>query len=379
MIKTRKECVICNHDSLTDYYSFNNFPIYMGTSKTKDNYKSQDMKWATCDKCGELQLKSLIKESILYEKTHNASIGKSWVEHNKEFVNFINNECYGKVLDIGGGNLHIANLIASSDKVSEYHIIDSNIFKDNAETNKFVFFEDLFDLSKIEAKQYDFIIHSHTLEHLYDPISDLKQLRRILKPNGRMFFSVPMIDNMLTKGYTNALNFEHTYYLDKNVVELMLNISGFNIERDYFISTDEIKDWCLFASCSVGNQKEIAIEKNLKGVKYFQQFLNINNNIISDLNKKLKKYKNAKKFIFGAHIFTQFLLNFGLKNDFLYVLDNDKNKQEEFLYGENLIVKSPKILSEYENPIVILKACQYNEEIKQDILKNINNNTIFLE
>ena len=138
-----------------------------------------------------------------------------------------------------------------------------------------------------------------------------------------MFFSVPMIDNMLTKGYTNALNFEHTYYLDKNVVELMLNISGFNIERDYFISTDEIKDWCLFASCSVGNQKEIAIEKNLKGVKYFQQFLNINNNIISDLNKKLKKYKNAKKFIFGAHIFTQFLLNFGLKNDFLYVLDND--------------------------------------------------------
>ena len=61
------------------------------------------------------------------------------------------------------------------------------------------------------------------------------------------------------------------------------------------------------------------------------------------------------------------------------LLDNDIYKQEKRLYGTNLIVKSPKILSNIVKPIVILKAGVYNNEIKQDILENINQNTFFLE
>ena len=97
------------------------------------------------------------------------------------------------------------------------------------------------------------------------------------------------------------------------------------------------------------------------------------------INKELEKHIKSDIFIFGAHIFTQFLLNFGLKTNFINVLDNDINKQGEFLYGTNLVVKSPKILSEYKNPVVVLRAGQFNNEIKQDILNNINNKTLFLE
>jgi hypothetical protein len=49
------------------------------------------------------------------------------------------------------------------------------------------------------------------------------------------------------------------------------------------------------------------------------------------------------------------------------------------MYGTKFRVKSPAVLSDEINPIVILCAGVYNEEIKRSILKDINPETIFLE
>ena len=38
------------------------------------------------------------------------------------------------------------------------------------------------------------------------------------------------------------------------------------------------------------------------------------------------------------------------------ILDNDKEKQGKRLYGSKLFVKSPKVLKEINNPLIILKA-----------------------
>jgi len=61
------------------------------------------------------------------------------------------------------------------------------------------------------------------------------------------------------------------------------------------------------------------------------------------------------------------------------LLDNDPNKQGKRLYGTNLQVASPKILADVENPVIILKAGVYNDEIKKDIVENINKKTLFFE
>ena len=96
------------------------------------------------------------------------------------------------------------------------------------------------------------------------------------------------------------------------------------------------------------------------------------------LNDKINK-STDEVFIFGGHIFTQFLLTAGLSDkSIINILDNDKNKQNKRLYGTNLIVKNPKILTNFNKPLVILKAGQYTEEIKSDILNNINPKTRFI-
>lgn len=78
-------------------------------------------------------------------------------------------------------------------------------------------------------------------------------------------------------------------------------------------------------------------------------------------------------------MFAQYLIEFGLDtSSIVCLLDNDINKQGKRLYGTNLMVKSPKVLSDIKNPIVIFKAVVYNDQIKRDILENINKDAKFL-
>ena len=100
---------------------------------------------------------------------------------------------------------------------------------------------------------------------------------------------------------------------------------------------------------------------------------------MKDLNQQIEKH-NGEIFLFGGHIFSQFLIFNGLNtNKITSILDNSKMKQGKRLYGTSFIVKSPSILKNYHNPSVILKTASYNEEIKNDITNNISNNVIFFE
>ena len=84
-------------------------------------------------------------------------------------------------------------------------------------------------------------------------------------------------------------------------------------------------------------------------------------------------------YLFGAHVFAQYLTAFGLDiTRITSVLDNDSKKQGNRLYGTPLLVNSPKILKDVQNPVVILKAGVYKNEIKEDILQNINAKSRFL-
>jgi SAM-dependent methyltransferase len=52
---------------------------------------------------------------------------------------------------------------------------------------------------KMEDEEWDFVIHSDTLEHLEDPLKALKECHRILKPTGKMIFTTPIIVNRISR------------------------------------------------------------------------------------------------------------------------------------------------------------------------------------
>ena len=67
--------------------------------------------------------------------------------------------------------------------------------------------------------------------------------------------------------------------------------------------------------------------------------------------------------------FAKFINMFTPTSKVRCILDNDKNKKDRRLYGTNLMVDSPNCLNGIKDPEVVLKAGVYNNEIKNDCLK----------
>jgi beta-1,4-mannosyl-glycoprotein beta-1,4-N-acetylglucosaminyltransferase len=53
---------------------------------------------------------------------------------------------------------------------------------------------DLHDLSAFQDREFDCVVSSHTLEHMYDPKRVVSELRRVLKPGGRLLVVLPYPD-----------------------------------------------------------------------------------------------------------------------------------------------------------------------------------------
>ena len=129
------------------------------------------------------------------------------------------------------------------------------------------------------------------------------------------------------------------------------------------------------------NEKPIELDESQYKINKRLFLNNIKNNKKEThaINKIVNQSKN-NVYLFGAHIFSQMLIAHGLKiKKIKNILDNDVRKQNKRLYGTNLFVKSPLILENEKEPIVILKAGIYNAEIKKQILTNINSKTVFIE
>lgn len=362
----RLNCVVCGGE-LKHIASFKDFPIYMGAS-VDSKKETSDMNWGSCAVCGCVQLEELIKPEILYRQPHNPSIGKVWEEHNNQFSDLISRYQNNNILEIGGANLKIANLISKKTEFISYDIIDysSNEYSITRINEKI-------NLIKSSAEEYalknkvDCIILSHTFEHLYEPTGLLLKLNQCLEDTGRIFISVPNIKNQLIDGFLNALNFEHTFLIDDEYMEIIANQAGFCVKA--------ITKFSKYNSFYV-------LEKNIKkqnlSIKHSSPqdaktiFLSFIDKIQNDVQSINQKIGEEKIYVFGAHIFTQFLLNFGLKEEnIIYVLDNDVSKNEKYLFGTRVKVKNPDILRTVENPVVVVRAAQYREEIVSQ-LNSIN-------
>ena len=116
---------------------------------------------------------------------------------------------------------------------------------------------------------------------------------------------------MIKRKYTNGLNFEHTYLLTEEFIDFFLESSGFElIQKEYFM-----EDHSIFISAKKNDNLvgDAILKKNYYEVnkKIFMNFAKYYDDLITDLNKKISKL-NSNIYLFGAHIFSQYLISVGL-------------------------------------------------------------------
>ena len=367
----RETCLLTGMDDFEPLVTFHNFPIFMGvTTQTSDLDEFEDMRWVVSKTSGLIQLASLIELERLYqEQTTTLAIGNVWKEHHRKFAEFIGEFSPESVLEIGGAH---GLLNVEFDKLQTHIpwlIVEPNPHPVPECRAEFIddFFENQNDLISPEMT----VVHSHTLEHIYDPLGFLSSIARQMKHGQRMIISIPHLEEWFKRGHSNALNFEHSYLLTMEVLELMARSAGFLVEKmSKFRETHSIFLSLVLSEHPIMTEPD-AFPINLGSVEIFNTRIRDKVEFIELANNQMQNNENVN-FVFGAHIFTQQLLNLGLRKELLHsILDNDPNKHNQRLYGTQLFVDSPAVISNLSSPLVILDAGEYTKEISMQ-LKALN-------
>ena len=183
---------------------------------------------------------------------------------------------------------------------------------------------------------------------------------------------------MLERKYTNGLNFEHTVFLTEPYIDYLLSKHGFRLlEKKFFMDDHSIFYAAVRDSSIELDQLPPGLYERNK--QLYIDYVQYHEELIVELNAVINKTERPV-YLFGAHVFSQYLIEFGLDTSkIVCLLDNDTAKHGKRLYGTDLTVQSPRILEDISEPIVILKAGVYNSEIKEAILRDINDNVTFIE
>ena len=372
----RKADVVTGSTNMEDMHSMGDFPVFMGCV---DHLKSEDLvaelTWQINRDSGLIQLKKLIPLDVLYQAQHAGAVGGIWMEHHRRFSQFLHKYNRSSVLEIGGAHGILSKEYQKFGKIS-WTILEPNPSPVDGCEARFIkgFFDDKFSYNDA----FDTLVHSHVFEHIYEPDQFIRHLSEFMSAGKYMVFSLPNMRVMLERNYTNCINFEHTVFLTEPYVEYLLAKFGFRLlNKEYFMDDHSI----FYAVVREPSVKPIALPYGLyeKNKQLYRDYVSYHEELIQDLNRKMLDVTQPV-YLFGAHIFSQYLIESGLdSNRIISLLDNDPNKHGKRLYGTSLMVQSPKVLRTVKNPIVILKAGVYNQEIKDDIFQNINSAVAYLE
>lgn len=374
----RNHCIISGNEDLELLYSFKDFPVFMGcVDHPPEKDLKADMNWWISKSTGSLQLNPLIPLDVLYANSHGSgSTGELWMQHHREFAEFVRDYDVKSALEIGAGHGILSKNYLKMVPDAQWTIVEPN---PTIESNNNVHvIKGMFDRNFSLGHRVDAIIHSHVIEHLYEPLELITDISQSLEQGQLHLFSVPRLEVMLERKYTNCINFEHTVFLTEPFIDYFLCVNGFYVlEKRYFLY-----DHSIFYACKkVDTAVKIDLIPNEyeKNRRVYEEYVRFHLDLINDLHDKIASH-DGKVFLFGGHIFSQSLIGFGLDESKIEcILDNDPNKQGKRLYGTSLMVQSPKILKDVKNAAVILRAGVYNEEIKEDIINNINQHVVFWE
>jgi SAM-dependent methyltransferase len=364
--------------SIESLGGFERFPVYMGcVTHPEEHDVYSEMVWDISPTNGLIQLRNLIPLEILYPENHAGAIGETWMMHHKSFAKFLKRFRPNAVLEIGGAHGILSREYAELDPSASWTIIEPNPIPTEGVKAKFI--RGFFDQKVTLESPVDSVVHSHVFEHVYEPVVFVMHISAFLEPGKHLIFSLPNMEEMLRRKYTNCINFEHTLFLTEPYVEYLLQSHGFRlIEKEYFLDDHSI----FYSYIRDLRVKPTELPSGLyeRNRQLYVDYVCYHEQLIENLNKKISNLSpNQDLYLFGAHVFAQYLIGFGLNTSRIKcILDNDPQKQGKRLYGSSLKVASPKILNQITSPVVILKAGVYNQEIREGILSNINPRTVFI-
>lgn len=248
------------------------------------NYKLGRLEQIESEKLNQFLKKSYKIGMEMGTPSDNTDLGRPYVNDFLQFINF-HTLSNGRILEIGAGTGFISKCLSELgwDVVS---IEPGKGYKKYWEKYGIQVINDFFPSDKIKG-DFDAIVFYTVLEHIKDTDSFLKQLSKILRPNGQIFLAVPDCSEEIKACDPSILLHEHFHYFTKNSLYNTLIASGFepivepsNYGRSLFARAVYSKSSCPTIEL---NEDIEQLEHFLIGIKKFRN--KVNNIIANWLNK----------------------------------------------------------------------------------------------
>ena len=368
VFRTRDPLTNTTSTSWRKALSIDGFPTFMGVAEAHE--KADDdvlaaMRWFIVPETGVVLLNPLVPLHYIYRHQHNAVVGSVWSRHHNQFAHLVATHApSGHILEIGGGHGYLAAKLLFSEAVKHWTMVDPNPVSTFAIPDLDIVKSYVEDLGKL-PHEIDCVVHSHTLEHMYDPARFFEIVRGLLSEGQLHIFSVPNLFALVNDGQP-SLHFEHTILLREEHIQWLLESKGFEIvTKQYFGGTHSI-----FYVTKAVERKTIGPPPNFyhENKRAFQRW---HQRIFEDaaLFKGRLAEDKSRNFIFAAHVATQYLLAAGLPSDrFAAVLDNNQDKIGKRLYGHDLFVRAPAAIKGIDRPVVVLRTGVYDDEIASQLV-----------
>lgn len=363
-MQIRNGCLLCG-GKLDKLFNIT-MPVFMGVNKDQFEELIEDMTFTECHICGEVQIKELLDQNLVYSSNHNiGTIGKTWENHYVELANFTGNLIDNKtILEIGDPSGKIATKIKG---YKNWYIVEPN---PGLEIENVIFIKSFFDES-FQFESVDLIFNSHLLEHMHNPHGFFKKCHELLRDGGIIVGSIPHMEHFLNRMHSpvNILQFEHSYFINEEILRFLANANGFSV-----IEVKNYNNHSIFFKLKKENSfklnhLELTIGNKFKSnlLDHFKNMKKINDSVLSNYT-----------YLFGGHVTSQFYLFNGLANKCIKaILDNSVNKQGHKLYGTDLMVLNPEIIKKRDCIVICSHVGIYYKEIYQQ-LKEINNKVSIL-
>ena len=294
--------------------------------------------------------------------------------HTDKFIEFINKKNFSdkKILEIGCGSCYLLHRL----KELGAKVIGIDLSEESQRCSKKLQIEVIKDSfpSDLIKDKFDIIILSSVIEHFFDPISILKDIKKYLKNDGQLIIGVVDSEPYFDIGDISIFFHEHISYYTKDSLKQSLNISGY---KDIKVENSTFNK-LIYCSATPGNSfnlEDDCYEKSLIQVRnFYKKHISCKEKLFHFIESCFLSGTTLGFYIPGRVINLLTLIScnyFG----FLRFFTDDKENKNKYFPGFSIPIELRSNLLFKPTDYVLIMSLSFGERIKNQLLESLPKTT----